>query len=147
MIGLGAGAEPGFLDFDEIADMNVGLQHRPGPQPGERADDRALRDRRAFEMRKRADPDVVGDRNTRAEHDMGLDDDIAPELRVGRQEHGFRGDQGRAALHRAAPQALLQDGFGLGQLGAGVDAAHLLGGQFRDPAGKTLSPGDRDDVG
>ena len=83
MIGLGAGAEPGFLDLDEIADMHLGFQHRTGTQPGERADDRARGDRCAFEMRKRADPDIVGHRNAGAEDDVRLDDDIASKPRIG----------------------------------------------------------------
>ena len=58
--GLDPGAEPAGLDLDEIADMHVGFEHRARAQPGERADDRALGDLGAFEMRERADADIVG---------------------------------------------------------------------------------------
>ena len=46
VIGLGPGAEPGRLDLDEIADMDVLLEDRSRAQPGKRADERARPDRR-----------------------------------------------------------------------------------------------------
>ena len=82
-----------------------------------------------------------------AEHDIRLDHDIAPEPRIGREEHGLRRDQGCAPIHRAPPQPLLHQRFGGGQLGAGVDAQEVLGRQFSDAARKALRAGDRDDVG
>ena len=59
VVGLGAGAEPGGLDLDEIADMHVCLEHRAGAQPGKRPDDRARPDLGAFEMREGADAHLV----------------------------------------------------------------------------------------
>ena len=50
VIGLGSGAEPGGLDLDEIADMDLLFEDRARAQPGKRADPRARPDRRPFEI-------------------------------------------------------------------------------------------------
>ena len=127
VVGLGPGAEPGRLDLDEIADMHVALEHRAGTQPRVRADDRALGDRRAVEMRERADADVVARRVTPGpKTTFGSTTTSRPSTRVGREKHRLRRDQGRSRRHRAAAQAVLHQRLGLGQLGAGVDPEHLL---------------------
>ena len=55
MVGLGAFFDPGLLHFDEIADMDVLLDHRAGTQTRIRPDQRTAADFRAFEMRERLD--------------------------------------------------------------------------------------------
>ncbi len=64
---------------------------------------------------------------------MRLDDHVAAELGVGREEHGVGRDHGHAGFQRGGPQALLQHSFGLGELRPRVDSAHvvLLGFQCR----------------
>ena len=84
--GLDAGAEPGRLDLDEIADMDLGLEHRTRAQPGKRANDRTRGDVGAFEMRERTDQHIVGDPDAGPEDDIGLDHDIAPEPGIGARE-------------------------------------------------------------
>ncbi len=67
------------------------------------------------------------DGDARPEYDIRLDGDVFfAELGVGGQKHGFRRDQGDARLHGGGAQALLQDGFGLGELRLGIDAAHVV---------------------
>ena len=106
VVGLDPGAEPGRLDLDEIADMHVFFEHRARAQPGERPDDRARRDRRRLRDARTSGcghcrPTLTPGPNTT----LRLDDDIAPEPRIGRQEHGLRRDQGRAGFHRARAAA------------------------------------------
>ncbi len=44
MVNLGALADLGLLDLDEVADMGVRGERSAGPEPRERTDDRALAD-------------------------------------------------------------------------------------------------------
>ena len=81
---------------------------------------------------------LSADRDAGAEHDIRLDHDIAPEPRVGAEEHGLRRDQCDAGLHRRAAQPALHQRLGLGQLGAGIDAEQLLGRQLRRAARQAL---------
>ena len=60
-----------------------------------------------------------------ADHDMGLDEDVAANLRVERQEHRFRRDQRRALDHCAAAEPILQRGLRGCELNAVVDAHDL----------------------
>ena len=61
--------------------------------------------------------------------------------------HRLRRDHGDAGIERGGAQALLQDGFGFGELRLGIDPAHVvLPGFDRDGVEPHLA-GDRDGVG
>src|SRR5262249_34036037 len=79
VVGFGAGAEPGRLDLDKIADMDVAFEHRAGAQPRIRPDDRTFGDSRAIEMREGSDADIVGNADAGAEDDIRLDDYVSAE--------------------------------------------------------------------
>ena len=98
-------------------------------------------------MRERADHRIVLDRHALPEHHERLDHDVAAELGVGREEDGFRRDQGDARFHRRLAQPLLQRGFGLGELRPGVDAAHVVLLGLDHDRLQPHRPGDRDRVG
>src|SRR5208282_1963572 len=127
VIGLGAGAEPGRLDLDEIADMHLFFEHRTRAQPGEGTDPGARSDRGAFEIGKRADPSPLPDRDTGAEGNVRLDDDIAAEPGVGAEKHGLRRHQSGARFHYPAAQPPLHQRLSLREFRAGVDPDQLLG--------------------
>ena len=99
---------------------------RAGAQAGEGTYDCAGFDGRALEMAEGFDRDAVADGHARPEEHVGLDQHILADNGVVAEGYGLRRDQGRAAVHRAGTQAILQNGFGLGQLRAGVHAAHLV---------------------
>src|SRR6202041_2325142 len=96
---------------------------------------------------ERANADIVSDADPGAEHDVRLDHDIAAKPGVGRQEHGFGGDQGRAFFHRAAAQPVLHQRLGRRELRAGVDAEHLFRRQLDTNGGEVAAAGDADDDG
>ena len=60
------------------------------------------------------------------EHDVGLDRDVAAELGVGREEHGFRRHQRDAGVERRLTQALLDLALRGRKLRLAVDAAHFV---------------------
>ena len=78
---------------------------------------------------------------------MGPDHDVGGQAGVGLQEDGMGRLQGGAPVHGGAAEPVLHGGLGLGQLGAGVDAAQLgLGRLDGDDAG-ALGPGEGDAIG
>ena len=58
--------------------------------------------------------------------DMRLDDHIAFDHRVRRQEYGFGRDKGDAGLHRRVPQPALKRRLGTGQIHAVIDAHDIM---------------------
>ena len=80
----------------------------------------------AGEMRERVDDRAVLDLHLLAEHHIGLDHDVFAEFGVGGEKHRLRRDQRDAGVERRLAQALLRDRFGFGELGFGVDAAHVV---------------------
>src|SRR6185312_8429666 len=114
------------LDLDEVADVDVGAELRTRPQARERTDTRTIPYVRALDVRERADHRAILHRHAGAKHDVRLDGDVFSELGVGREEYGVGRDECHAGLHRRRAQALLQHGFGFGELRLGVDAAHVV---------------------
>src|SRR5206468_883213 len=100
VVGLGPRAEPGRLDFDEIADVHLLFKDRSWAQSSKWTDPRTHSDHRSFEVRERADPRPLADRDAGTESDVGFDDDIAAELRVGAEEYGLGCHQGDPRVHR-----------------------------------------------
>ena len=105
--------------------MDVPFQFRAGPKPRKRADNGAGGDLGLIDMAERLYLDIVGDRHTRAEKHVGADDDIATDLRIGRQPDCFGVGHGHAARHRPVPETRLHGGLRLGKLGAAVHAHDL----------------------
>ena len=126
MVGLGALLDHRCFDLDEISDVHIGAKLSAGPQPRERTDRGALADVRLDEVTERVDHGIVVDRDSGPEHDERLHHHVATEFGIGREKHRFGCDQGHARIHRGLAQPLLQHGFGLGQLGLGIDAAHVI---------------------
>ena len=77
-------------------------------------------------MRERVDDGAVLDFHFLAEHHIGLDHDVFAEFGVGTEEHRLRRNQRHAGVERRLAQARLRDRFGFGELGFGVDAAHVV---------------------
>ena len=69
---------------------------------------------------------AVLDHHARTENHVRLDRHVAAELGVCREEHGLRRLHGHAGFERRFPQAFLQHGFRLRQLGLGIDATHFV---------------------
>ena len=126
MIGLGAGLDHCLLDLDEIADVNLFLQACAGAQPGVRSNHRRLAHVRPLEVRKGADHGIVLDHHPRSEDNKWLHDHVASEPSIRRQENRFRRHQCHAPVQRRLAQALLEHGTGLGELGIGIDPAHIV---------------------
>ena len=57
---------------------------------------------------------------------MGLDGDVAADLRYRRKNHGLGRHQGHALQHEAAPVALLEGPLDRGQLNPVIDAGHFV---------------------
>ena len=83
----------------------------------------------------------------RPDHDMGLDEDVAANSGVERQEHRLGSDQRRALGHRPPAQPILQRRLGGGELRPVVDAHHLLLVGDQGPRDEAPRVGDLDDVG
>ena len=135
------------LDLDEIADSRLRRDVGARPQAGERADRRAARDPRPFEMREAVDDRAVLDRHAGADDDMRLDEHVAANARVPRQEHGLRRDKRRAAGHRAHAQPTLHRGLRGCELHSVVDAHNLVFPRLKGQRPKATGVGDLDDVG
>ena len=144
---MSAGAEPRFLHLDEIADMDIGLEPRAGTQPRIRPDLGTAADNRAFEMGERADQRAVLDGDAGTEHHIGFDDDVAPEPGVGGEVDGLRRGHGDTRLVGGCAQPALQHVLRLGELGLGIDAAHLVLLGFERHRGQAHLAGDLDRIG
>src|SRR3546814_15381599 len=96
MVRLRALAEHRLLGFDEIADLRLFAEYRPGAQPREGADLAAPADRRSFDMAVGANLHAVRDGHPGTEKDIGLDRHVAAELRVPGEPDGIGRDQARA---------------------------------------------------
>ena len=125
-----------ILDLDKVADMHIFGQFRAGAQAGERANAGPARDMTAFQMAEGMDHRTRFHGDTGAEDHIRRDDRIAADMGVQREKDGVRGGQGHAILQRFGAHGGLEGGFGLRQLGAGVDAQrfrliadHHAGGQ------------------
>ena len=77
------------------------------------------------------DRGAVGDLDPGAKHDIGLDRDIAAQLGVPAEEHGFRRGQRGAFGHRLLAAEFLPLALGRGEFGAAVDAANFALVAFR----------------
>ena len=126
--------------------MHLLFEHRTGAQPGKRADPRTRADRRPFEVRERANPRPLPDRDAGAESDVRFDDHIAVEPSVGAEEHCLGRHEGSSGFHRRAAQAALHERLGLGELGAGVDAEQLLGEKLDGSAIEPIAARDMYDI-
>jgi outer membrane protein OmpA-like peptidoglycan-associated protein len=163
MVGLGALAEARLLELNEIADMGVllddgswaqareGSDARPRGDAGavdvaERGDlhpcrdHRIAYDRRAFDACAAADAHLAAELHTNAELHVGgeahVDADIA--------RRGIA--EGDAAALMVGDEATAQEGLRAGELGAGVDATHLV--DLFDAHGESapLGSGERDHI-
>ena len=98
-------------------------------------------------MREGADDRAILDPDPGADHDVGLDDDVAADLGVEREEHRLGSDKRRALGHRPPAQPILQFRLGPGELRPVVDAHHLLFVGHERPRDEAPRVGDFDDVG
>src|SRR3546814_12249072 len=71
MVGLGALAQFGVLDLDEVADMGAAAELGPRPQPREGAEHHVIADLGALEVAEAADLDAVADADAGAEEQIG----------------------------------------------------------------------------
>ena len=126
MVHLGAAADLGGFDLDEIANLRTLLEVRSRTEPSEGPDRHALADVGTFQVREGVDHRTIFDHHARSEDDMRLDGDISADLGVGGEEHRLRRDQCRPIAHRLLAQPLLHHGLGLGELDAVVDPHHLF---------------------
>ena len=126
MIGLGAGLDRRFLDLDEIADAGALPEPRARPQPRKRPNGDFLADMGADEMGEGVNDGAVFDRHFLAEYDVRLDHHVPAECGVRREKDRLRRDERHAGIERGLAQALLQNGFGFGELSFGVDTAHVV---------------------
>src|SRR5690242_16501840 len=107
MVDLGAFADLGLLELDEIADPRLLSEAGARPDPGERANAGFRADDCALDVAEGMDGRSVGDLHAWAEDDVRLDGHVAAELRVVGEPDAFRVDQGRALVeHLLAPSAL-----------------------------------------
>src|SRR4051812_35356472 len=107
MISLGALAQRGFFQLDEITDMRVLADDTPRAYSRERPDHRAFIDACAFEVREGFYLHIIRHHHTRAKYRMGVDDDVAAELRIHAERHRIRINQRRPLLHGAGAQTAL----------------------------------------
>ena len=93
------------------------------------------------------DDRAVLDGNLLAEHHVGLDHHVLAELGVGAEKHRLRRNERDAGLERRLAQALLRYGFRFGELGFGVDAAHVVLLDFDRHGVELHAAGDLDRIG
>ena len=147
MIDLGAGADVGIFELDEIAHLGLVGQPGAGADARERADARARADGRALDMAEGMDGRAVGDADSGAEHHMRLDRDIAPKPGVECEPHAFGVDQSRTLVEHVLAPAALPFQFEMGELGAAVDARGFIGIALDHHRPAALARGDVDDIG
>ena len=82
-----------------------------------------------------------------ADHDMGLDEDVAANFGVERQKYRLGGDKRRALGHGAAAEPILQCRLRGGKLRPVVDPHDLALRGVEGPRGETARVGDLDDIG
>src|SRR5258706_974201 len=99
MIGFDALLQTRVLYFDEIADMHRFFQHRAGPEARERSHDGAGADFRPFEVAEGPDLGAPSHRHAGAEHDIGADDGVGLDRRIGGNVNRLGGGEADPALH------------------------------------------------
>src|SRR5688572_23200555 len=96
---LGALADPGVLDLDEIADLGPLAELGAWTQPRERSDGRVRPDMCALDVAEGANNRPAVDNDARPEDNVRLDRDVLRDLRVPREVNAARVLECHARLH------------------------------------------------
>ncbi len=98
-------------------------------------------------MGKRMDHGAVADRNAGTDHHERFDGHVVAEGGIRGEVDRIGRDHGDAGVERRLAQSRLHHLFGLGELGLGVDAAHLILAGFNHDGLPSQIPHDPDGVG